>query len=92
MALFDKVKVQATQLAQKAQEAGKAGQAKLDDAQTRRRVDGLLRELGAACYAQRAGRASPAVDAEIERLVAELTALEDESGSPGASGGEEEAG
>ena len=92
MALFDKVKAQATQLAQKAQEAGKAGQAKLDDAQARRRADGLLRELGAACFAQRAGRATPEVDAEIERLVAELRALEDISGPLGASEGAEEPG
>jgi hypothetical protein len=57
MALVDKMKAQAAQLAQKAQEAGKAGQSKLADAQARRRADGLLRELGAAFYAQKTGTA-----------------------------------
>ena len=53
MALMDKMKQQAAQLAQKAQEAGKAGQAKIEDAQAKRRADALLRELGAAVYSQR---------------------------------------
>lgn len=81
MALFDKVKTQATQLAQKAQEAGKAGQGKLEDAQARRRADGLLRDLGAALYAQRSGRDTTEGDERIERLIAELSALEVENAS-----------
>jgi hypothetical protein len=59
MPLFDKVKAQAGQVAQKAQEAGKAGQAKLDQAQAKRKADALLRDLGAAVYAERSGHASP---------------------------------
>lgn len=80
MALFDKVKEQASQLAQKAQEAGKAGQAKIEDAQARRKADGILRQLGAAVYAQRSGAAGADNGAEVDRLVAELKAFEAENG------------
>jgi hypothetical protein len=80
MALFDKVKEQASQLAQKAQEAGKAGQAKIEDVQARRRADGMLRQLGAAVYAQRSGTAGADSNAEVERIVAELKAFEAENG------------
>lgn len=86
MALMDKVKAQASQLAQKAQEAGKAGQAKLEDVQARRRADGLLRDLGAAVYAQRSGRAGGDHDAEIARLTSELATYESEHGPIGESG------
>lgn len=80
MALMDKMKAQAAQLAQKAQEAGKAGQSKIGDVQAKRRADGLLRELGTAVYAQRSGTATGDTSGEIDRLVAELTKLETESG------------
>jgi hypothetical protein len=80
MALFDKVKEQATQLAQKAQEAGKAGQAKIEDVQAKRKFDAMLRDLGAALYAQRTGTA-PDNGAEIDRLVSELSAFEAEQDS-----------
>ncbi len=82
MALFDKVKEQASQLAQKAQEAGKAGQAKIEDAQARRKADGMLRQLGAAVYAQRSSGADNG--AEVDRLVAELKAFEAENGPIGS--------
>jgi hypothetical protein len=80
MALFDKVKEQANQLAQKAQEAGKAGQAKVQDAQSKRKADAILRQLGAAYYAQRAGTAGSDNNAEIDRLIAELKTYESEHG------------
>ena len=86
MALMDKMKAQASQLAQKAQEAGKAGQAKLEDVQARRRADGILRDLGAAVYAQRSGRAGGEGDAEIDRLLSELTTFESEHGPLGDHG------
>ena len=85
MALMDKMKAQAAQLAQKAQEAGKAGQSKLEDVQARRRADGLFRDLGAAFYAKRKGAATADTDAEIERLVSELTTYETEHGPIDAS-------
>ncbi|MHB8378857.1 MAG: hypothetical protein ACYDB2_02925 [Acidimicrobiales bacterium] len=80
MALMDKMKAQAAQLAQKAQEAGKAGQSKIVDVQAKRRADGLLRELGAAVYAQRTGSATGDTSADVDRLVAELSKLESENG------------
>jgi hypothetical protein len=78
MALFDKVKEQASQLAQKAQEAGKAGQAKIEDAQAKRKSDAMLRDLGAALYAQKTTGADHG--AEIDRIVGELSAFEAEHG------------
>jgi hypothetical protein len=81
MALMDRMKAQAAQLAQKAQEAGKAGQSKLEDVKASRRADGLLRDLGAAVYAQHAGTATDQTAGEIDRLVAELKTYESEHGT-----------
>ncbi len=79
MGLLDKVKEQAAQAAHMAQEAGKAGQAKLNEAQAKRKVDALFRDLGAAVYAQRKGKpgSDPAV---IDRLIGEIADLEAEHG------------
>ena len=90
MPLFDKVKAQATQVAQKAQEAGKAGQAKLDEVQAKRKVDGLYRDLGAAVYAERTGSGGAGSTAEIDQLVEAITAHEAEHG-PSATETEEAA-
>ena len=93
MGLMDKVKAQATQVAQKAQEAGKEGKAKLDAAQGKKRGDALLRDLGAAFYAEKTGKGTATTSAEIERLLAELRAHEaehgavDTSSTAGAAGG-----
>ena len=81
MGLMDKVKAQATQVAQKAQEAGKEGKAKLDAAQQKKKGDALLRDLGAAFYAEKTGKGSGETAAEIERLLAELRAHEAEHGA-----------
>jgi hypothetical protein len=90
MALFDKVKTQAAGLAQKAQEAGKAGQAKLDEVQARRKNDANLRELGAAYFATRQGRADADTAATIERLVGEIAAYEADGGNSSPSDDPEE--
>ena len=74
MPLFDKVKEQAAQAAQKAQEAAQKGQAKLDETQAKRREDALLRDLGALVYADRSGTADASNSDDIERLVSEITA------------------
>ena len=84
MPLFDKVKEQAVQAAQKAQEAAQKGQAKFDEAQAKRREDSLLRDLGALVYAERTGSAGPDDAAEIERLVAEITEHRAEQPAPEA--------
>ena len=66
MGLMDKVKAQATQLAQMTQEAALEGKAKLDQAQSGRRGDALLRSLGAAVFAERTGRGTPDSQAKID--------------------------
>jgi hypothetical protein len=78
--LMDKVKASAEVGLAKAGEAGKAGQAKLDAVQARHKADGLLRELGAAVYGERMGRADAQHGQEIERIVGELQAYETEYG------------
>lgn len=86
MPLFDKMKEQAAQAAQKAQEAAQRGQAKLDEAQAKRKEDALLRDLGAAVYAERTGGGSTA---EVDRLVADITAHRAEQQAEPAAGAPE---
>jgi hypothetical protein len=80
MGLMDKVKQQATQLAEKAQEGVQKGQAKVGEMQAKRHADALLRDLGAAVYADKTGRGDGATPGEIERLLAELRTHEAEHG------------
>jgi hypothetical protein len=77
---MDKVKAQATQLAEKAQEAGKAGQAKLGNLQTKKQADTLLRELGAHHFAKAKGRGDDQTDTKIAGVMAQLDAHEAEHG------------
>jgi hypothetical protein len=77
---MNKVKASAEVGLAKAGEAGKAGQAKLDAVQAKHRADGLLRELGAAAYGERMGRADAPHDQGIERIVGKLQAYETEYG------------
>lgn len=83
MGFLDKMKEQASQLADKAQEAGKAGQAKIEALQARRHADAFLRELGALDYATRKG--TPLTDAETRasQLVEQLKQYEAEYGPIG---------
>src|SRR3954470_4212372 len=76
MGLMDKVKATAGKVGEKAQQGVQQGQQKLTEAQERKRVEGLVREVGAAAYHDRTGRASAAVTSEIERLVAALREAE----------------
>jgi hypothetical protein len=76
MGLMDKVKAQAAQLAQMTQEAALEGRAKLDQAQSGRRGDVLLRSLGAAVFAERTGRGTADSQAKIEQLIADISAYE----------------
>jgi hypothetical protein len=77
MGLMNRVKAQATELAQKTQDTAKA---KLDEAQAKRRGDALLRSLGAAVYAERTGRGDADATAQIDKLVSEISAHESETG------------
>jgi hypothetical protein len=81
MGLLDKVKAQATAATVMAKDAAQKGQAKLDEVQAKKAADGMLRDLGAAFYATKTGRATPSTDAEIESLVAALQTHESEHGA-----------
>ena len=80
MGFMDKVKAQATVLAEKAQEGAKAGQAKLSEMQAKKHADALLLELGGIVYTQQVGRAADNTDARAAELVAELRQFETEHG------------
>jgi uncharacterized protein (DUF2164 family) len=85
MGLMDKVKAQATQLADKAQQAGQMGQAKLNDLQAKRKGDAMLLELGGEFYSQKVGRADAGVETRMAGLVARLQAYEAEHGTIGVT-------
>jgi type II secretory pathway pseudopilin PulG len=80
MGLMDKVKAQATQLAQKTQEAAQEGKSRLDQAQASRRGDVLLRQLGAAVFADRTGRGTADTQSTIDQLVNAISTHERENG------------
>ena len=80
MGLLDKVKATAATATEAAKDAAAKGQAKLDEAQAKKAADGMLRDLGAAFYATKTGRATPTTEADIERLVASLQTHESEHG------------
>jgi hypothetical protein len=80
MGLLDKVKAQATAATEVAKDAAAKGQAKINEAQAKKAADGMLRDLGAAFYATKTGRATPTTEAEIDQLVAALQAHESEHG------------
>jgi hypothetical protein len=82
MGLLDKVKAQAEQVAQKAQQGVSQGQAKLDAMQAKKQGDALLRDLGAAYYAQqRSGGPETAVTEALSRVDAHIA----EHGAPDAA-------
>jgi hypothetical protein len=78
--LMDKMKAQANQIAQKTQETARDGKVKFDQAQAKRRADAMLRNLGAVIYAERTGRAGADSQAQVDKLVADISAHEAENG------------
>ena len=80
MGLMDRVRAQATQLAQQAQEAAQEGKARLDQAQAGRRGDVLLRQLGSLVFAERTGRGTADSQAKIDQLISEISAHESQNG------------
>jgi hypothetical protein len=77
---MDRVRAQATQIAQQAQEAAQEGKARLDQAQAGRRGDMLLRQLGALVFAERTGRGTADSQARIDQLISEISAHESQNG------------
>jgi len=77
---MDKVKAQATVLAEKAQEGAKAGQAKISEIQAKKHADALLLEFGGLMYTEQAGRASAGAEARVSELIEEIRQFEAEHG------------
>jgi hypothetical protein len=77
---MDRVKAQASQLAQITQEAAQEGRAKIDQAQASRRGDMLLRQLGVLVFAERTGRGTPDSQEKIEQAISEISAHETQYG------------
>ena len=69
MGLLDKAKEKASHLAGQAKE-------KIEDVKEKRKADDLLDDLGRVVFRQRTDRGEPGDEAEIVRLVAELSVLE----------------
>jgi hypothetical protein len=91
MSLMDKMKGQAAQALTKAQQGVSQGKAKIEEAQAKHQWDSLLRNLGAAVYAeQRDGGSSDAVTAALAALDAQAEHLRAE-GAEGADGPEDAA-
>jgi len=80
MGIMDKVKEGAATATAAAKDAAQKGQAKIDEMQAKKAADALLRDLGAAYYAQWQKRGTDDSPAQIEKLVEALQAHEDEHG------------
>lgn len=80
MGLMDKVKSQASSLAEKAQEGARVGQERLMQMQGKRQSDALLLELGGLTYLARTGRAALGADNRIAEITAQLEAFEADHG------------
>src|SRR5208283_5460130 len=80
MGFMDKMKAQATVLAEKAQEGAKAGQAKLSDMQAKKHADALLLELGGIVYTQQAGRGPADADSKAAALIEQIREYEADHG------------
>jgi hypothetical protein len=80
MGLMDRVKAQASQLAQQAMDATQEGKAKLDQVQAGRRGEAMLRQLGALVFAERTGRGTPDSQSKIDQLVNDISAHEQSNG------------
>ena len=57
------------------QKAAESGQEKLEESKLKKKIGDLKEQLGGVVYDQRTGTA-PAVDDEINRIVAEITSTE----------------
>jgi hypothetical protein len=84
MSWKDKIRAQAAELAEKAQAGVAQGEAKVKELQAKRRADALLRDLGAAVYAEHKGADRTT---ERQRLLSDLEAHAAEHG-PIATGPE----
>ena len=72
MGIMDKAKT----LAQQTKDSATAGMAKLDQSQSGRKADGMLRSLGLAVLAERTGRGTGDTSAQINQMLSDLSAHE----------------
>ena len=86
MTLLDKAKVAAEKAAAVGKQGVQQGQAKIDAIQTKRKADALLRDLGAAYYAElRHGGGHDAVETAVDAVASheqEHGAVDAEPGGP----------
>jgi hypothetical protein len=73
---MDKVKAQATVLADKAQTGLQQGQTKIQEMQTGKQADHLLRDLGAFVFLSERGRTQPDSETKVTAIMSQLDALE----------------
>jgi hypothetical protein len=78
MGLLDKVKETAQKGADLAKDGVKAGQDKIDTMKLEKKIGELKQELGGIVYLQRTGAPPADADAEIARIVGEITDTEAE--------------
>ncbi|HLY83856.1 MAG TPA: hypothetical protein VKQ71_12765 [Acidimicrobiales bacterium] len=78
MGFFDKVKEQAEKAKVQAKDLKGKVEGKVEDVQSKRKADDLLDDLGRFSFAERTGRPVSGADAEVDRIVGELTRLEAE--------------
>jgi hypothetical protein len=76
MGLMDKGKAQATVLADKAQTGLQQGQTKIQEMQSGKQVDHLLRELGAYVFLSERGRTQPDSETKVAEIMGQLDGLE----------------
>ncbi len=76
MGLLDKVKAQATVLADKAQTGMQQGQTKIQEMQAGKQADHLLRELGAYVFLSERGRGQADAEAKVAGIMGQLDSLE----------------
>ncbi len=76
MGFLDKVKAQATVLADKAQTGVQQGQTKLQEMQSGKQADHLLRDLGAYVFLSERGRNQPDSESKVAAIMSELDTLE----------------
>lgn len=77
MSILDKAKETTALINQKAKEKSHQAKELLDEVKASRKADHLCEDLGRIVYRQRTERGLDTDDAEITRLVTEITALEE---------------
>jgi hypothetical protein len=92
MSLLDKMKETAQKGVDKTKEAVSAGQDKLEAHKLERRISDLKEELGGLVYAHKTGASTASPDAEIARIVDEISKTETDLAAydqaPGEASGE----